>query len=494
MSNRSNLSIENKILEASHAVEPRREFSDALWNEIASTPQNISSRYSSPRLFFIRAGWMATASLIVVVVFVFAIGPQKVMAFCRNLLLGYLPGIGFVQNDGTTLYLENPISVEKDGMTLTVSQAISDVNNTVIAYQIDNLPEVGPDEITACIYDVNLLRLPDGAIKHPIGGGASGGQARIEFPSLPAGVNQATLLVSMDNPGPTCTAPAEWEIDLPFVPLPPDATLMPVFENTETQAPAAAETAAVESPASEEATESANMNKVTAVIDRTVVLEDGFLVAGHFQWKNKNWQNVSVMYEAVEAFDSTGKQIPLETTLEGDKDNNFSFVVKKSDFQQPLTLKFNSLMVHAQTDDDITFSFDAGTNPQAGQSWEINQPLNISGEQITIKNVKAIYESESPILDQPVETAAPSTNTPNGYEVEISSETKFYGVDFMYVGDQKSGVRYGSTFPAGNKGLIIRNIHPDGLPTGVVTYRVGYAMYQLKGACEVEWQPPIGPE
>jgi hypothetical protein len=494
MSNRSNLSIENKILEASRAVEPRREFSDALWNEIASTPQNTSARYSSPRLFFSRAGWMATASLIVVVVFIFAIGPQKVMAFCRNLFLGYLPGIGFVQNDGTTMYLENPVSVEKDGITLTVSQAISDVNNTVIAYQIDNLPKVGPDEIVTCFYDVNLLRLPDGTIKRPIGGGSAGSQARIEYPSLPAGVNQATLLVSMDNPDPACVAPAEWEIDLPFVPLPPDATLMPVFENQETPAPAADETAAVEPQASEGAPESMNENKVTAVIDRTVVLEDGFLVTGHFQWENKNWQSVSVIYEAIEAFDSTGKQIPLEFTLEGDKDNNFSFVVKGTDFQKPLIIKFNSVMVNAQPDDNTIFSFDAGPNPQIGQTWEINQTLDVSGEKVTIKNVKAIYESESPILDQPVETAAPSTNTPNGYDVEISFETKFHGIDFMYVGDQKSGVRYGSAFPAGEKGLIIRNIHPDDTPTGIVTYQVVYAMYQLQGACEVEWQPLTGAE
>ncbi len=50
-------------------------------------------------------------ALIVAAIAIIAIGPQNVAA-AFNKLLSYLPGIGFVQNDNSTLYLPEPLSIQ----------------------------------------------------------------------------------------------------------------------------------------------------------------------------------------------------------------------------------------------------------------------------------------------------------------------------------------------------------------------------------------------
>ena len=135
--------------------------------------------------------------------------PQTVLAAFKN-LLSYIPGIGFVQTAESTLYLAEPIKVVQDGFVLSIDQVVADPEKVVVSYHIEGITA----DMSECFYDDNRLQLPDGKVSLPIGGGVEGTIARVEFAALPAGVNEATLLASMENPSGDCTAPKEWT--LPF--------------------------------------------------------------------------------------------------------------------------------------------------------------------------------------------------------------------------------------------------------------------------------------
>ena len=290
MTDQPNFPIEEKIRAAAQAVEPRSEFSDALWRQIAEKPARPANRYPALQLTN-RPLWIAAISVLGVALVIGAFGPQNVAAAFRS-LMGYLPGIGFVQNEEGTLYLAKPVTAEQEGVSLIVEQAVADANKVVVAYRIEGLPEVKPGETMVCFYDGNKLRLPDGKTRMPTGGSVIGSQARVEFQPLPAGVQRVTLLASQMFPDPACTAPAELKVDLDFSPKPPEVTLMPVIENvavtpessTPDNTPGEATTPSPETSAAEDT------NGIGFVIDRSVELPDGYLIAGHIVWQKAGWE------------------------------------------------------------------------------------------------------------------------------------------------------------------------------------------------------------
>src|SRR5512133_2929557 len=269
MNNQMNKSVEDRIREAARNVEPRPEFSNSLWRQIAAAPQ--PAPVSSSRRWFTRPAWVLASAALALALMAAAYGPQKVVAAFQA-ILGYIPGIGFVQQDDNTKYLAAPLSVKQDGVTLTVDQAVADVDGVVISYHMEGLPAVKPDEGVVCVFSDNRVRLPDGKDRLPIGGEVIGSKARIEFGPLPAGVNQLTLLVHGE---PECPAPIDWSVDIPFGTKAPQPAL-PVAEVTQM---------ASETPKTQAAeTVRAKSDDVRMTVEKTVALADGWLITGHMTW------------------------------------------------------------------------------------------------------------------------------------------------------------------------------------------------------------------
>ena len=228
MTEQSHLPIEDKFKAAIKAVEPNSGFSESLWQQLSH------KQADKPQTSLVGSGFFRTLPR----------GSPGTAGDCardpdhrsakssgRIQQLIRLPaGRGIRGRCPSTLYLAGPITVEQRGMKLTVQQVVADRNNVVVTYELTGKPEG-----SLCVFDSNLLRLPDGKTKLPVGGGISGTQAHIYYQPLPEGVTTLTLLVSQQSSDPACTALPSWSIDLALGPQPAGVTLMPVTQGQDLQ-------------------------------------------------------------------------------------------------------------------------------------------------------------------------------------------------------------------------------------------------------------------
>jgi hypothetical protein len=463
-------SLEEKITETARSVEPSPHFREKLWHEMQRSAQPARA----PRWH-----WLPAAALTALVVVVLAVSPQQVWASLRG-LFDFLPDIGLVQNDESNLYLYEPVSQTQDGATLTIQQLVSDGSQTVVAYQIEGLPENGQ----YCSYNVNRLLLPDGKELLPTGGGLSneGGivQARIQFFALPAGVTQATLHTALDGDDPeisTCIAPKEWNVDFTLgTEKPAGMELLPVVEST----------------ASSQQPEEAGNSGVKISIDKSVALDDGYILYGSFQLSNPNWQSAGIDFETITAQDAAGREIPLESedVLPDPNgftvDNVFALKVPDKNFTPPLTLHVQNLWIMAVYNDGIpVFSFDAGSDPQLGQNWEINKEVTVDGIRINFKDIEVVEEPTDQGWDDSLE---------RGYAITVTeSSAQDFSGSYFCEGQGDSRPDYGTAGPSSERYPFIY-YYSGGLPYGSVTCSLFDAHYLLPGNWQIDWQPPLDEE
>ncbi len=106
----------------------------------------------------------AFATLAALVIVVFALGPQKVLAQIQS-WLGFLPGIGLVSDDASSLrVLAEPASQTLDGITVEVSEAVASSDKTYVNYQVFGLTNQhfpAQESDPGCHFEPNL-KLPNG--------------------------------------------------------------------------------------------------------------------------------------------------------------------------------------------------------------------------------------------------------------------------------------------------------------------------------------------
>ena len=451
--------LEIKIRNAVNTIEPSDDFSDRLWKKIKLTPLAAPAAKKSNRWM-----WIPTSIVLAVgLIFVLA-APQTVLAAFRS-LLAYIPGIGLVENAGSTLYLSEPVSLEKEGITLVIEQVVADSTKTTLSYRFEGLPLNDSGSGSPCFYDNTRLILPDGTDRLPIGGGITNNAARVEFPPMPAGITKAKLVSSMNIADPACTAPLEWSLDFTLGSTPANVDFLPVVESTE----------------SAEALNPTPEQPVQFVIDKTVVLDEGYLMVGHINWLDKNWTNVQIDMENMTAIDANGKNVPVLPTDEGTTDNEFAFKIQSRDFVQPLTLQVKSLYIFSNVDQSAAFTFDAGSDPQVGQSWQVNQELDILGQKVMIHSVKAVRESDE----------MGKTELAEGYAVELSNSSNVQGFLVCQGNEEASAMTWGQTNPVGGNREINESYYPDGLPAGKVNCSFRNVSFKLPGLWQFDWQPPV---
>jgi len=217
-------------------------------------------------------------------------------------------------------------------------------------------------------------------------------------------------------------------------------------------------------------------NAVQLVIDQVAVLEDGYLLLGHCEWTDEDWQNVRIDDASAYALDAAGNRVPLELSEEGSEDNAFAFKVASKDFVVPLTLHAENLLVWANGRDVYRFTFDAGSDPQIGQSWDISKELEIEGQKIIINNVTVVEQSDVP----------GGVGQAMGYAIEVDIPDGFNGF-FWCKGQEESSSSWGQVQVVENR--TIMESYSDALPYGKVACDLQNVQFQLTGFWQVEWQP-----
>ncbi len=410
--------------------------SDSFVNSLEFQLNSKIRASSAPRMrpLQLRPAWIALIVLAAAIVLTaLIIGPDKVYAEMRR-LLGYIPGVGLVDEGAPIRVLAEPVEQTRDGVTITVTSAVLSSDRTHLEYRVFGVPRSAnptDENVTGCLTNEYLL-LPDGTRLERMN----------DFPAVPADVNEAVLVIpciANTLPG---TVPENWELNLRFVPAPPDMTVMPVIEISPTVAPTAM-------PVNEEQSTAVTVDE-SVNVTQVIETETGFILVGEFkpQTKDGEWIQQTGMPEII---DAKGLKVPLKMNL--DAMNNIQtgpegwvYEIDTVGVSFPITITFNGVAI-SQSDlgESVEIPFDFGGTVVPGQEWTPDLKFNLAGHTVNLAGISA--------------------DSQGGYSFNLLVDSSVYGLS-VQIKDQTSNGGGGGGGGGLTDGKFSTSLSFTQLPTG----------------------------
>ncbi len=374
--------------------------SDSFVNSLKFQLNSKIRAGSAPRmrlLLRLRPAWIALIVLAAAAIMTtLIIGPNKVYAEMRR-LLGYIPGVGLVEDGSPIRVLAETVEQTRDGVTITVTSAVLSSDRTHLEYRVFGVPRSAnptDENVTGCITNEYLL-LPDGTRLERMN----------DFPAVPADVNEAVLVIpciANTLPG---TVPENWEFKLRFVPAPPDMTVMPVIETSPTVAPTAMSVY--------EAQPTAAAVDESVSVTRVIETETGYILVGEFKPVKQEGEFIQTVGMPV-ITDANGINVPLKMNLDAMNSidagpDGWVFEIDASGVSFPIAITFNGVSI-SQPDlgASVDIPFDFGGNVVPGQEWKPDLKFDLAGHAITLTGI--------------------SSDTQGGYSFNLLVDPSVYGL------------------------------------------------------------------
>ncbi|MGB7539283.1 MAG: DUF4179 domain-containing protein [Anaerolineales bacterium] len=431
-----------------------------------------------------RVVWALVLGAVLMAACVVIVGPQKVVSTVQK-IFGYVPGIGFVDS-GSIRVLAEPVTITRNEITITLSEVVADSVRTILILEVEGLgplpAEPNKEGRPAC-YQNEILRLPSGTEIWMTGGDhnpwGSGYQSRLIFEDMPPDVNEAELIVPCIGGLLSGKAPETWRIPFRLKPAPPDLTVLPVME---------VKTPSVEiSPMETPSADADDKYGITLVLEKTVALEDGYLLLGSLHWTSSYFDfggpvNLSVT-------DADGKELAAEMDFsysfsDLDRTEKYNTIpwairIQGKDLLAPIRLTAASVGLTLRK--PIKFSFDTGPDPVVGQSWPIGQEFNVAGLPVRVLSAKLI-----------------TLKGRNGFEFAVQAPLEFRFLYFMF--ESSSGMRTLESLPLAYRnawlegtmnetGEFVSSVQTEAEIIGG-TIDLSIMSVEVAGPWSVEWNPP----
>ena len=420
-------------------------------------------------------------AFLLLLVFVIVLVSVPSVAAAIQRWFGYVPGIGLV-HDGQIRVLAEPVSVTREGVTVTVDQVVINQERTALLYSVDGIPSAVEDAQsgeTLCGMEsypyIVSLHLPDSdpllASPNGVQSWPSGYQHRFNYPSVPAAVNDAKLVISCLFHTREGAVPENWEIPMHFAPAPPDMTVFPVIEIAPTTVPVVTVTPVTSATEGDAA--------LTLSLDRAVQMDDGYLLYATLHWEETSFASVDVTdpTETLHLLDGDGQEIVSELYYDEYTGVNWDqrqtvFAVKTAPMQVPgpLTLSLDAVLVQLPV--NASFVFDPGLDPEPGQQWQPDLEVELGERRLIVRSV--------------------TVEEGGGYSFEMSSDT---GIQIAVLSDFEHPIISGYEGEGSSNGQ--ENIffscfyYANGLPDGSITVTVGSIGVKHIQQLQVQWIPPV---
>lgn len=447
-------------------------FEDQLQSKIefqsrSASQKNYLRSYNRNPHFAFRQRLVLITSLLTIII-VLAVGPGKVWAQIQK-SFGFLLGLGLVEQDSTIRTIAEPLSQTKDNITIDVLNALLTSGETKIDYRVFGLGKsnFGAEDEPGCSIQPQLV-LPDGTVLMKDGG---------SFPPIPAEVESAALHIPCIPGTNTKTTPTDWEFTLSFVVAENPEELLsvefipqPILAMTTTEA---------SQPILTTTTADASQPIVTLGLGTAIELPDGYILSGYLDSAH------SFSYLAIDPKITDAKNQIIQTTYPSelmqlaqeeplkDKADIFALSFKDQGLEYPLTVSWTYYPITRHTVQSTTaLTFDVGDNPQTGQVWYPNLPVEINGILVTLKELRVASE--------------------NAYQFTFEGPNNLEGIT-VEMPDYASNGGGGGTggYPGEGETKEAHNsISFDKLPTGQLKFFVtGISLYEEGITLSQSWQP-----
>ncbi len=471
--------LEEHIRQVLGGGPPRPEFVRALERDLRARAAALAAR---PTRGGRRLAWRwALALVILIALGVLAIGPANLAAAMQR-LLGYIPGVGLVDESTGLRVLEAPVRLERDGITLTVEQAVADGERTIVVFKVDGIPpQARPraEDAPACHQNPQLV-LPDGegmAIRSASGGGdgrggeaiwrgdmvSGGGQGwgsgyswRMVFAALPPDVDRVTLHVPCLFETAPGMAPEDWRLDLRLIPAPADQTIVPVLQVRPSAVPTAG---GMEAEAS------------GMVLEQVIELDDRYILIGAFHQGSAIAEGTVLgLPPTVEITVADGEPWPWEFAQDIDLPARepgtipWAYEIPKG-FTTPITVRIPAVDVEIPVEAYLQLAASPGLG--IGERTPLDERLNLGGHEVRLVGL---------------------LRAERGYELEFESDASVSGITAVAVDPVAGGGWGGGTGGA----FVVGFDYGSTVPSGLLRFRITGLTVSVPGPWSVSWSPPAG--
>ncbi len=380
---------------------------------------------------------ITTLAAVAVVIAILASVPGVVQAV-KN-LLGFIPGVGFVEQGTSLRILKEAAATTVDGTKISVSQAVTDSEHLRLFYQVEDIPAA--DLANAKQSDVcqrlPQLKLADGTLldAKTISGNfwGSGYSRQLEFAALPGDENSAVLVLPCLEGSLFTDGLKNIEIPLNFVTAPADVKVYPIVELPTPIVKATSQTA------------STTADHISLVLDKYVQADGQLILMGSLSSDSAEISLSLVESQDIHLVDAAGQNVVLseDVTLADPGSSRtpqlLPFVYKTAGpfAAGKATMVIDQMWI--QRTGNASFSFDPGTDPKPGQTWALNKTMNVNGHSITITGVSKSLQGEGLMFDY--EATAGVTN--------VVLQDLEHAMSGGGGGDNNTGFSYQDGFPSG---------------------------------------------
>jgi hypothetical protein len=510
--------FEEKLRQAIGVPDARPEFVNHLRNELARRPA-----VRKPR-FVLKPAWVF--AVLVVVLALVASAPSVVNALKR--MFGYLPGVGLVETTSGLRMLAEPVNVTRQGVTLTVESVLVYPEHVELIYSVKGIApsndgtqaEDASTNPTAFCGGVNIgeratkagdavLRLPDGALLERDRSGKYPQNAFAMKPvyeaSVPAQVMEMTMLLDCIPWARLGAVPENWELPLKLAAVPAGSVVgQPVIE-VEQPAPQPTAGLRIEEPAAPTPAPTMALSPVLAPVvtmnlEKIVPTDTATIFYFSLDLENPDPSLVSVWPLNVSVIDSLGQKIPLVGSgawqpFEHRPGSLFEYISSAKPADGPLTLVVEKAIAYyaplhvdppQARPEEISFTFDAGDDPQRGQVWELDEDFEIAGYNLKVTSARAVTWEDV----QTPEFIDGSQGYEYGYQFKIEADPSVnFGLEMGIVLDQ-CGFTVKTDYVPSSSSVLHTELCRDEYPKGLLTVTPWELYVLIDRALQATWTPP----
>lgn len=374
-------------------------------------------------------------------------------AYAIGRLSGFIPGFGFTSDTSTVYVLEEPIQVEHEGVTIRVENAVSTEDKFWISFSLHK--KFDPERLfhtgaTVILSDGTVIRFQAGQEDDL---DVAPHKASYEFPALPVGTDALTLHYEFYIED----GAESWSVDVPVKLRPIRADEVIPAPETYT-APLHSET----------------HDGLTLMLDHVATASDKTILQVSLRFDqpgtrlNANW--------GITLSGDDGKTYPLTEVMADSNNQSKTFETLPFRGGETLTLSLTAFPdagnLPMSVDfplEQAAFTFDPGSNPQVGQSWKMDEQVQVSGYMVHVVGVKQVSSTELLFEFAPT----PSVTGIMLYSPLASGST--------------------GSLPVENA-IFTASLSFEKVPAQPITVSVARIGYTASGKWQIHWQAPAAPE